>query len=186
MQNFLLAVIFIAITAISAFGKVPVRSIDGVVSKISDGDSIEVTDSLGIKSKVRLYGIDCPETKKISRKTGRVSKPGQPYGEEAYRALQGKLQGQRVRADVMVIDDDKAVSIVWVGNRNINREMVAEGWAWAYQKYLDKPYIAEYVEAEKQARTKRSGLWQQKNPQPPWEFRRSLRIESLKKYLLFY
>jgi endonuclease YncB( thermonuclease family) len=186
MHNFILAVIFLAITAISAFGKVPIRSIDGVVSEISDGDSIQVTDSLGNKIKVRLYGIDCPETEKLSRKTGRISKPGQPYGEETYRVLQGKLQGQRVRVDVMTIDrDDRTVSIVWIGNRNINREMVAEGWAWAYQKYPDRPLVYEYVEAEKQAKTKRLGLWQQNNPQPPWEFRRSLRIESLKKYLLF-
>jgi endonuclease YncB( thermonuclease family) len=53
----------------------------------------EVTDSLGTKVKVRFYGIDCPETEKSNRRTGRVSKVGQPYGQEAYRAL-GKGQDQ--------------------------------------------------------------------------------------------
>jgi endonuclease YncB( thermonuclease family) len=33
-------------------------------------------DSLGTKVKVRFYGIDCPETEKSNRKTGRISKAG--------------------------------------------------------------------------------------------------------------
>lgn len=101
---------------------------------------------------------------------------GQPYGEEAYRALQDKLQRQRVRLEVMDIDKyHRSVCIVWLGNRNINLEMVEEGWAWAYRKYLDRPHASEYIQAEEQARSKRLGLWQQNNPQPPWEFRKMLK-----------
>ncbi len=146
-----------------------------LVTKVSDGDTIQVVDSLGTKVKVRFYGIDCPETEKA---TGRqaVSKPGQPYGEEAFRALQGKLQRQHVRLDVMDTDRyGRTVSIVWLGDRNINLEMVAEGWAWAYTQYLDRPHASEYLQAEEQARAKRLGLWQQSNPQPPWEFRKMQR-----------
>lgn len=159
--------------AATSFAKGPVRSIDGLVTKISDGDTIQVTDSLGTKVKVRFYGIDCPETEKSNRKTDRVSKEGQPYGEEAYRVLQGKLQRQRVRLDVMDIDRyGRTVSIVWLNNRNINLEMVANGWAWAYTQYLDRPHASEYLQAEEQARQAKKGLWQQNNPQPPWEFRK--------------
>jgi endonuclease YncB( thermonuclease family) len=112
--------------------KDPIRTIEGIVTKVSDGDTIQVMDSLGTKVKVRFYGIDCPETEKSNKKTGRVSKSGQPYDEEAYRALQGKLQRQRVRLDVMDTDRyGRTVSIVWLDDRNINIEMVAEGWAWA-------------------------------------------------------
>lgn len=173
MKLFLITILLFLTTVSSCFAKEPARSIDGVVSKISDGDTIQVTDSLGSKVKVRFYGIDCPETEKSNRKTGRVSKEGQPYGEEAYRALQGKLLRQRVRLDV--IDTDKygrTVSIVWLGSRNINLEMVADGWAWAYTQYLDRPHASEYLQAEEQARKARKGLWQQNNPQPPWEFRK--------------
>jgi endonuclease YncB( thermonuclease family) len=42
-------------------------------------------------AQVRLYGIDAPETEKYSHKTGRISKSGQPYGEEAYKALESKI-----------------------------------------------------------------------------------------------
>jgi micrococcal nuclease len=159
-----------------ALAKDPIRTIEGIVVKVSDGDTINVLDSLGTKVKVRFYGIDAPETEKSNKKTGRVSKPGQPYGEEAYRALQGKLQRQHVRLDVMDIDRyGRTVSIVWLGNRNINQEMVAEGYAWAYRQYLNRPHASEYIELEEQVQSKRLGLWQQNNPQPPWEFRRSLK-----------
>jgi endonuclease YncB( thermonuclease family) len=157
----------------AAFAKEPIRTIEGLVTKISDGDTIHVTDSLGTKVKVRFYGIDCPETEKGNKRNGKISKQGQPYGEEAFQALRDKLQRQRVRLDVMDIDRyGRTVSIVWLNNRNINLEMVADGWAWAYTQYLDRPHASEYLQAEEQARKAKKGLWQQNNPQPPWEFRK--------------
>jgi len=167
------ALVCLILQASLCLAKDPIRSIEGSVIKVSDGDTIHVIDSLGTKVKVRMYGIDCPETEKSNKKTGRVSKAGQPYGEEALKALQGKLKRQKVRLDVMAVDRYKrAVGIVWLGNRNINLEMVQEGYAWAYKQYLDRPHASEYIEAEDQARSKRLGLWQQNNPQPPWEFRK--------------
>ncbi len=96
---------------------------------MSDGDTVQVRDAMGTKVKVRLYGIDAPETEKRNRKTGRVSKPGQPYGEEALQALKEKIGGQRVRVKVRDIDRyRRAVSVVRLGSRDINREMVREGF----------------------------------------------------------
>lgn len=162
--------------AFPAFAKDPVRTIEGIVTKVSDGDTLQVTDPSGTKVKVRFYGVDAPETQKSNKKTGRISRPGQPYGEEAFQALYHKVERQRVRLDIIDIDRYKrTVAIVWLRNRNINREMVAEGWAWAYRQYLDRPHASEYIEAEDQARRDRRGLWQQSNPQPPWEFRKALK-----------
>lgn len=165
--------LFCLMAVATSFAKEPLRSIEGLVTRISDGDTIHVTDSLGTKVKVRFYGIDCPETQKENQRSGKISKQGQPFGEEAYQTLKTKLQRQRVRLDVMDIDKYKrAVCLVWLGDRNINLEMVSDGWAWAYIKYLDRPHASEYIQAEEQARSKRLGLWQQGNPQPPWEFRK--------------
>lgn len=65
---------------------------------------MQVTTAEGTKLKVRLYGIDAPETTKMNRKMGVVSKPGQPYGEEVERALSEKVLGKRVRVVVMDVD----------------------------------------------------------------------------------
>lgn len=59
------------------------------------------------------------------------------------------------------------MGIVWLNGKNINKEMVAEGWVWAYRQYLDWPRASVYIEHEEQARAKRLGLWEQSNPQPP-------------------
>ena len=69
----------------------------------------------------------------------------------------------------------RMVGMVYLDSRNINLEMVKEGLAWAYKEYLQRPYASEYLDAEKEARSKSLGLWQQVNPQPPWEFRKLMR-----------
>lgn len=60
------------ITALTALINIPtcravMRTIAGTVTKVSDGDSIQVTTPEQTKLKVRLYGIDAPETPKISQ-----------------------------------------------------------------------------------------------------------------------
>jgi micrococcal nuclease len=168
--------LFGLLSSFPAWAKEPIRSLSGIVVKVADGGTITV-NSEGTKVKVRLYGIDAPETEKGNRRTGGVRKPGQPYGEEALRALSDKVMGKQVRLDVMDIDEYKrAVCIVNLGERNINLEMVVEGWAWAYRQYLDRPYASGYIRAEEQARAARRGLWVQSNPQPPWEFRKVQRV----------
>uniref|UniRef100_C6DZE3 Nuclease (SNase domain protein) n=1 Tax=Geobacter sp. (strain M21) TaxID=443144 RepID=C6DZE3_GEOSM len=152
------------------------KTSEPIKTQVSDGDTVQVQDGLGTKVKVRLHGIDAPETEKKNRKTGRISKPGQPYGEEAFQALNGKIGGQRVTVEVRDIDRyRRAVSVVRLGERDINREMVREGFAWAYRRYLDRAYASEYIRAEELARREKRGLWRQGNPQPPWEFRKTLR-----------
>lgn len=176
-MNKLIILLALLTIPLLAHAKQPIRSIDGTVIKVADGDTITVQDSLGTKVKVRLYGIDAPETEKSNKRTGRVSKPGQPHGQEAHAALAGKVDRQRVRLDVMNIDRYKrAVALVWLGGRNVNREMVSEGYAWAYRHYLDRAHASEYLGAEEAARRVRRGLWQEANPLPPWEFRKALRL----------
>ena len=153
-----------------------IRTVEGTAIKVADGDTFKLETAEGTKLKVRLYGIDAPETEKANKKTGKVSKPGQPYGNEAYRALESKILDKQVKVDIMAIDRYKRmVGIVYLDSRNVNLEMVKEGWAWAYREYLDRPYASEYLDAEKEARNNRLGLWKQGNPQPPWEFRKLLR-----------
>jgi micrococcal nuclease len=68
----------------------------------------------------------------------------------------------------------RLVSVIMLGDLNVNAEQVRNGWAWAYRQYLSGPYASEYIALENEARKARRGLWKQSNPQPPWEFRHSL------------
>lgn len=51
---------------------------------------------------------------------------------------------------------------------DVNIEMVRRGMAWRYVKY-DKAKL--YVVAEAEAKTAGRGLWADKEPIPPWEWR---------------
>ena len=85
--------------------------------------------------------------------------------------------GKDVAAEVVDIDQyRRTVAVIHYAGRDINREMVAEGMAWAYRHYLRAPYASEYIGAEQQARSRRLGLWNDHNPQPPWEFRQALTV----------
>lgn len=182
MRTLLLLALFFALSVGSAWAEDPIRVLEGIVSKVSDGDTVQVQDALGTRVKVRLYGIDAPETEKRNRKTGRVSNQGQPFGVEAFQALKGKIGGQRVTVEVRDIDRyRRAVSVVRLAKRDINQEMVREGFAWAYRQYLERPYASEYLQAEEEARRERRGLWRQGNPQPPWEFRKLQRGSNRQK-----
>ena len=174
MNRFILFILMSLLLSSSfAIAKGPIRTIEGTVTKVSDGDTINVTDTLGTKLKVRLYGIDAPETEKSNKKTGRISKQGQSYGENAQRALEEMVFRKPVRLEVMAIDKYKrTVAIVWTVDKIVNKEMVKYGWAWAYRQYLDRPYASEYIDLEEQARKESRGLWEKSNPQPPWEFRK--------------
>ena len=158
--------------------KDPIRTETGIVRHVADGDTVTVITSEDTKLKIRLYGIDAPEIQRMNRRAGVVSKPGQPYGEEAYRALEGRVLHKSVRVQIMDVDRyRRMVAVLYLGDRDINREMVRQGCAWAYKEYLHGPYASEYIEAEREARSQHLGLWQQMNPEPPWEFRRLLGVK---------
>jgi micrococcal nuclease len=145
------------------------RVIEGMVRAVYDGDTILLATRGQSRLKVRLYGIDSPETAKSNR-------PGQPFGAVARRTLMYKVMGRRVTAEIVDIDRyDRAVAVVRYAGRDINREMVAEGLAWAYRQFLQGPYASEYIASEELARARHKGLWRNPNPLPPWEFRQALK-----------
>lgn len=178
MVRMLLVSLFLFVGVIPSFARESLREVEGVVRRVVDGDTIQVVDRQGTLLKVRLYGIDAPETAKYARKTGKMIKAGQPFGEEAYQALQRRLDNQSVQLSIQAVDRyHRVVALVWLGKRNINQEMVQEGWGWAYRQYLGRPYASSFIALEEQARQQHVGLWQQSNPQPPWEFRRLMRSQ---------
>jgi hypothetical protein len=63
--------------------------------------------------------------------------------------------------------------IVRLGKRNVNVELVREGWAWWYRKYA--PKNKELAEAETAARKAKRDLWAGPKPIPPWDWRQSER-----------
>lgn len=150
------------------------RIIEGVVRAVYDGDTLLLATREQSRLKVRLYGIDAPETTKPNAL-------GQPFGAVARRTLMYKVMGRQVSAEIMDTDQfQRAVAVIRYAGRDINREMVSEGMAWAYRRYLQGPYAPVYIGSEESARARHKGLWRDANPLPPWEFRNGSKIDRRK------
>nr|DAS58514.1 MAG TPA: nuclease-like protein [Caudoviricetes sp.] len=127
---------------------------NGKVVSIHDGDTITVLQGKQ-QIKVRLFGVDAPELK-------------QPYGKKSKQFLANLIAGQIVEVEENGKDRYKrTIGTVYLGGTDINAQMVANGYAWAYRKFSKK-----YTAQESKARKQGLGLWQEKEPTPPWEWRR--------------
>ena len=131
----------------------------GKVVKIADGDTLTLlVDSKQLK--IRLSDIDTPERK-------------QPFGTKAKQALPDLAFSRRAQVVEVTVDRyGRIVGRVYVDDVDVNRELMAQGFAWVYRRYSDD---AELVELEAQAKEKGLGLWAEPNPILPWEWQRGRR-----------
>jgi micrococcal nuclease len=128
------------------------------VETVHDGDTVTCSDAESVPHKIRLVGIDSPEY-------------GQPFGPEARSALSRKLAGGRVRVDGTAHDQHgRLLATLWIDDRNLNRELVAEGYAWVFGGFSPDP---DLLAAESEARGARRGLWTDPHPLSPSDWRRA-------------
>lgn len=130
----------------------------GKVVRVIDGDTIIVLKDRK-QIRVRLYGIDAPESR-------------QAYGKRAKQFLSSKIAGKQVK----IVDKGNDVykrllGYVIYNNININGLMVSEGYAWAYA-YKNRYIVPSFKTAQDQAKRNRKGLWRDKNPINPYQFRK--------------
>jgi endonuclease YncB( thermonuclease family) len=161
------------------FSQAAIRTVTGTVTKVSDGDTIHLTTPEQTKLRVRLYGIDAPETPKINAHSGQLNKPGQPHGEESWKSLESKIMGKQVRLDILDIDKyRRMVGMIYLDNRNINLEMIREGYAEAFVEYLKPPYRTQFLEAERVAKSEKRGVWSLPDYERPRTFRKRLKVRG--------
>jgi len=131
---------------------------------VADGDSITVLSPINKQVLIRLYGIDCPEI-------------GQAFGMKAEEFTSGLCFGMTIKYRLMGIDRfDRTVATVYLEDgRELNLEILKAGLTWHYERY---PKRQDYADAQEEARRAGIGLWTDKDPTPPWEWRRERRKES--------
>jgi endonuclease YncB( thermonuclease family) len=149
-------IILIALLLLTSCGRVPAKIITGKVIKVHDGDTITVLEGRA-QHKIRLDGIDCPEL-------------GQAYGRRAREFTSTLVYGNQVKVIYSERDRyDRVLGMVYtMGGANLNHELVRAGLAWHYKYYSQDKKLAAL---EKAARKANRGLWKDKSPVPPWQFR---------------
>ena len=135
------------------------------VTGVSDGDTITVLTHDKQKIKIRLYGIDCPEM-------------GQAWGNRAKQATSDAVFGKQVI--VQPIETDRyglTVAIVLMPDgESLNERLVRDGLAWVYPQFCKLDAICYPLRRlEQSVRMSQRGLWIDKNPVPPWEWRKKER-----------
>jgi endonuclease YncB( thermonuclease family) len=131
-------------------------------ARVIDGDTLDVGDV-----RVRLYGIDAPEMDQTCRTAQAVD---WPCGAWVARHLRADLDGRTVACTARGTDRyDRIVAVCTLGGRDVGAGLVAEGQAFAFQRYA-----SDYVELETAARRDGLGLWSG-HVQDPAAFRQAAR-----------
>jgi endonuclease YncB( thermonuclease family) len=138
---------------VATLALLPVQSI--AQTTVTDGDTFRFTEG----RVVRMFGIDAPESKQ-------VCKDGWPAGQEAKKYLQKLME----RRQIVCHDKGRDQYGRWIaqcydGKIDLGREMVREGYAWAFVKY-SKAFVAE----EQQAKQEKLGVHAH-GCRPAWEWR---------------
>ncbi|MGE8242525.1 MAG: thermonuclease family protein [Sphingobacterium sp.] len=126
------------------------------VRRVIDGDTFVIENGSKKGERVRLIGIDAPETRRTARKEIGY------YGVEAKEHLQAMLTGKNVKLVFDVGKKDRygrLLAYVYLREKFVNAELVEQGYAVTYTLTPNVQYADFFVKLERQARQAKRGLW---------------------------
>jgi endonuclease YncB( thermonuclease family) len=134
----------------------------GRVVAVNDGDTITLLDAANRVFRVRLAGIDAPET-------------NQAYGEVSKQNLERLAFGKPASVKWDRTDGyGRVVGKVVIGAIDANLAQVRAGYAWHHNKYQHEQSAEDrrrYAVSAAEARVEKLGLWRDPDPTPPWDWR---------------
>ncbi|WP_294249531.1 thermonuclease family protein [uncultured Chryseobacterium sp.] len=139
----------------------------GKIIKIKDGDTVVILLPGNVEQTLRLAEVDCPEDSQAFGKAARQFTAGQVFGKTVTYYSTGKDRYGREVAGVFY-DQDKYLS----------REIVKAGFGWWYFKASKN---TELQKLQDEARAQKLGLWADKKPLSPWDFRKNKKNKSTSK-----
>lgn len=131
--------------------------ITGKIVGVSDGDTVILLTEGKTQIKVRLDGIDCPESHQAFGQRAKQYTSDFCFGKQAILISHSKDRYGRT------------LGLIVIGQDTLNYELLKAGYAWHYKQYNKEQRLSEM---ELQARDNKLGLWVDPEPIAPWEFRR--------------
>ncbi len=137
----------------------------GKVVAVHDGDTFTLQSGRTLY-KIRLAEVDAPERAQV-------------FGKQAHQFTAQMILGRTVRVDVVMVDryDRRVGTVIVEDGRVLNEELVHAGLAWYYRVSPRKNERLQRLEHD--AFAGKLGLWVEKAPLPPWEFRREAHIPAV-------
>lgn len=129
------------------------------VVAIKDGDTVVVLDSLNNQTTLRLAEVDCPEK-------------NQPFGTKAKQFTSDQVYFKTIK--YVVTDTDRygrSIAMIYYDsdNKYLSAEIIKAGMGWHYKRYSTSKELALL---EDNAKKNKIGLWIDKNPTEPSEWRK--------------
>lgn len=126
------------------------------VMHVADGDTIDVRDAAGTVERVRLVGIDTPETVD-------PRKDVQCFGEEASAYVKKILSGKTVTMEAKPDEDRDAygrlLRYVYLDEKDIGLTLLSGGYAFSVCKKFPHQKCEKYEAEAKKAESEKLGLW---------------------------
>lgn len=135
------------------------RAVFYPVTRIVDGDTFWINDGSPKGIKVRLTGVDAPETRNSRNKVKAA------FGDESTRYLTGLISGKKVRLeyDIDTLDRyGRTLAYVYLGDGTfVNASMVRNGYATVMTIPPNVKYEDIFMKLSRKARKQNRGLWKQ-------------------------
>ncbi|WP_049891127.1 thermonuclease family protein [Methanohalobium evestigatum] len=138
------------------------------VTKVVDGDTIDIRYSNGTTERIRLLGVDTPETHTDNEPEDFEGIDNASYlhewGLKASDYTSDILKGNKVRLEYDDISDRRGyygrlLAYVFLQNDTMyNRMLIKNGYARVYDE-AEIEYMDEFLELEQEAKVKQIGLW---------------------------
>jgi micrococcal nuclease len=134
-------------------GSIPTDELIGpcAVTRVVDGDTLDVSCPT-FSSRVRLLRINTPERERRGYREARDALRGLVRGQNVYLGLERAGVAERG-------DHGRLLAYLYVGERNVNVEMVRLGWSRFWTRYGEGRFAGRFRQAEREARDNGHGLW---------------------------
>lgn len=147
---------------IAEHNKTSDKQVTGRVVSVSDGDTVTVLNAANTQFKIRLEGIDAPESK-------------QDFGQRSKQHLSDLIFDKEVTVIIGKTDKyGRSVGKILLENVDVNLEQIKAGLAWHYKKYaVEQSESDQKLYAIEEAKAKKAiiGLWTMPDPTAPWNWR---------------
>lgn len=129
--------------------------------KVIDGDTLYVKLTDNSSMKIRLYGVDTPETK-------------QTYGPKAKQFTELFVKDKSLTVNSFKKDIyGRTIAEVLVDGKSLNASLIETGNAWVYTAYCKREVCKNWMLLQEAARQNKVGLWKYKKPVAPWIWRQT-------------
>lgn len=163
----------LALALMMVFGQTSADVLTGRVVAVSDGDTITVLDAAKVQYKIRVSGIDAPEKRQAFGQVSKENLSRLVFNKEVDVEWSKHDRYKRIVGKVLVVSPNCQGECA--RNFDAGLSQINAGLAWWYRKYANEQPLEDlpkYERAELGAQSRHQGLWSDKAPIAPWDWRK--------------